>query len=501
MSHSPSSILRARFPTPLAAVAALVVAALVAVPAVGTVTATPAPTSVPATSDAHSWAFGNVTNRLTIQGGNAFHTFTGTATYGFVTNVTAVNTSATTIEVISQATIGLSLKLHSCSPNCSAPVQVTDFSYQAWETYFAWTNLSTVASMTEVSLTNGSVLPNVTALGIINSSTQSRGYVHESATLISPSTSVGNSTRIRSIDATSTSNSSSSVSFTPALGILPILPTGPIGPGTYWTSTAAYASSASWGAQWFLAVNLSGSAISRTFNGSIGHSTSATGSVTLIGRATEIHVRQVRLLSLAYSLGPDFRLGPGLSVGWMVPGAFGEGLEGSTSWAAYMVAGANVQMHALDADPSAGLITWLRSSEVSFSVNVFDPNHSGMNDTTGPTTVTGYPMTSSQAGTYANCLQQASVCSTTGFVQSGGTGAIPSVVLVGAAVAVLAVVVAAVVVVRQRRMPPPKYPNAGLYPPGQPVGPAEPSPPAGPATSPPPPEPGRAEDDPLGQLW
>ncbi len=356
--------------------------------------------------------------------------------------------------------------------------------------------MSTVANVTETSASNDTATV-ANALGIINSTAEVRGAVNESGS--DTRHGANNVTRVSMVNASYEFSSNSTVAFTPALGVLP---TGAVVAGNSWVSTAVYQASADWDAHWL--VNLTGPrGKSIVAPGSIEINVpGAAGSVTLIGRASEsgVHIHATRLLAIGYDLGSHFVLGPGLAVSWAVPGAFGEGLPSSSTWASDAVVGANVQVSSLDAAPGAGLATRVQSSDVSFSLRVLDPNNgNGVNDTVPQSEVAGAPLTPSQASSTASCLQQAGACSTsTGLGSGGGLGGNGTVLLVVGSVVILAVLVAAVLVTRQRRIPPPQYPNARLYPPGQPVSPprtnpAQPKAPTAPPSGP--------SDDPLDQLW
>ena len=493
-AHTPL-LQRAPIPIALTAAAAVLLAALVAVPSVGIASASPSVAPAPVTAQSGTWSFGNV-SLVGVHGADDQGGFSGSASYGFVTNITTTNTSATTIEVFAQATIGISLSLQYCRPQCSSPVQTTEFTYGAWQTEDAWTNLTTVANVTETSA--NSVTPvSVNALGILNSSSRVRAGTHE--TLIDTHSAPSNETLVSSLIASYGYESNSSVAFTPALGILP---TGAVAAGDTWTASALYQASAQWEAQW--SVNVTNPRVgSAIFNGSYGRSPSGTGVVTIFGIAgiSGIRVASAPLLAIGYTLNDDrLALGPGFSIAWAAPGAFGEGLPGDTPWDSNEAVGANVVLRSLDALPTPGNAERLQSSAFDYSLTFLDPNNgNGVNDTVPASQVSGAPMTSGQAGTTASCLQSGSACAVVSSPGGGGGlgGNATGLLVIGSA-AILVVLVAAVVVTRQRRVPPPQYPNAGLYPPGQPIAPpgeppSEPKSPGRPPSGP--------ADDPLDQLW
>ncbi len=111
---------RTKFPIALGAAIAILVASLVAVPSIAVVSATTTPPPASGSSTAGTWSFGNVTT-VSVQGKDYQGSYSGSATYGFVTNITAINTSATTIEVVVQETVGVSLSLEYLPPELLEP--------------------------------------------------------------------------------------------------------------------------------------------------------------------------------------------------------------------------------------------------------------------------------------------------------------------------------------------------------------------------------------------
>ena len=94
-----------------------------------TVAAGPAsPSTSVLSANSTTWAFGNVTPAPVSSYGPGGGYATN-ATYGFVTNVTATNTSATTVEVTVQQTVGIALSLSFCRPSSrSASRVISQFS-------------------------------------------------------------------------------------------------------------------------------------------------------------------------------------------------------------------------------------------------------------------------------------------------------------------------------------------------------------------------------------
>lgn len=475
---------------PFVVVTTVLIAGLMAIPSAGFASAVPSAPAPPAAAAGQvgAWSFGNVST-MAISGSETMMMnagFAGNMSYGFVTNVTAVNTSSTTTEVSVEQTFGVGLSLEYCRPSCtSSSRQVSSFAYTAHEVSDSWTNLTTLANVSEA--INGTPT-SVPALGVLNSSTRVVAHVNES--LSDNHRMAGSPTFVRSMSGTYDFSSDSSVAFATPLGILPL---GPISSGQSWGSTAAYLATARWAASWTIALATTNG--STTVTGSTGAGPSTFPGVAYLyaaARPGPFGVPTTQLLSLGYSLGGSLVVGPGPTVMWAVQGDLGMGMHGSNSWTQNMAAGGIVQVDALDSLPARGGVDRLRSSEVSFSLSVLDPDNQA-NQTVPTATASGSPYTPSQAAVTASCLQQPGVCATTSGIGATGGSSATTLVAGIAAVIVLAAVAGAVVVVRQRRIPPPKYPNAGLYPPGQPVGPTEPSAPS--------PGPREQPDDPLDQLW
>ena len=474
--------------------AAILVVGLMVVPA-STVAAGPAsPSTSVLSANSTTWAFGNVTPAPVSSYGPGGG-YAANATYGFVTNVTATNTSATTVEVTVQQTVGIALSLSFCRPSCgSASRVISQFSYHAWETEDTWTNLTNTANVTQTFGINGTSLTEP-ALGIINSSAQIRAYVSESAT--DARYTVMNRTQVSSVSAEYWFSANSTVGFTSPLGLLPI---GPVAARDAWVSVSTYVGQADWTAHWTL--NLTGmrggtTTIHDALSNTVGP---ATGIVTVQGRAalSSLRVGATNLVQVGYQLNGPFEVAPGLALRWALPDGLGMGLPRTSTWSQHAAVLADASVSALDTLPSPQSPFGLRSAEVTFSLAVLDANNS-VNDTVPQSNVSGAPMTSSQAGDTAACLQQADVCSTTiGLGGNAGASGDTTLVLAAVSLVVLGALIATVAVARQRRIPSDRYPNAGLYPPGQaiePPGAGRPNERNGQPTR------DDSADDPLDRLW
>ena len=235
-------------------VAALGVAVLVAfavVPAIsGAASASPALT--PAASTTQQWAYGGQAwsnNTITI--GNA--TATWDAWFGWTVVFTATNTSATTVLLEEQRTVGITV-----TATYDGPVVQASYFFHGQEVDTAFvtlTNQSTVYS-------NGSALP---ALGVENANASVTGAIAEMVNV---------TVHGHTLSASLTVNGAaqSSVAFTPALGLIPLNLSGV----NAWNSTATASGSASWNLNWAW--------VDQGFNGTSGSgSGNRTGSVSANG--------------------------------------------------------------------------------------------------------------------------------------------------------------------------------------------------------------------------
>ncbi|MCI4327167.1 MAG: hypothetical protein L3K16_05990 [Thermoplasmata archaeon] len=261
-----------------------VVAAMVLViPALAaTASAAPAAAAGPATaasaSTSQQWAYGGQKwVNISAQIGNA--TYQSHAFFGWQVVYTATNTSAGTVELEAQRTMGADL-----FAQYNGSRIVGNLSVQGHESETGFANLSTTAQVYE----NGSA---VSAVGIDNASSQGAANLTESYSL-----SAGGKTASGHLDVQG--NSHSAVSFSPSFGLVPWNVT----PGQSWNSSATYTADAAWSLayQWsntgLFGFNSSGS-------GSPNGSVTGTGSVALsgtdLGTVTLANGRTVPVIAIA----------------------------------------------------------------------------------------------------------------------------------------------------------------------------------------------------------
>lgn len=235
-----------------------VLVALAAFPVVaGTASASPAPLTA-ASSPSNPWAYGGVgwSNGSVIVGNSEL---TWNASFGWTVIFTETNTSATTVQLEEQRTVGIDLSATLTSPNVSAT-----YSYHGQETDLAFANLTNASQVYE----NGVAVP---AIGLMNDSTNSAGSLAESISVTDHG-----ATKSASLDVTATA--STSATFSPALGLVPLN----LSSARSWNSTADVVPTASW--------NISYSWTNDGFGGTSGtgtHSVNGTlstpGAVTLTG--------------------------------------------------------------------------------------------------------------------------------------------------------------------------------------------------------------------------
>jgi hypothetical protein len=216
----------------LAATAAVFLMTLVIPAFASTAQAAPVPLGV---APSQQWAYGaerwmNASQTLP----NA--TYSVHAFFGWQVVVTATNTSATSVAIEAQRTVGASVVASFCAPNCGSPKVLGNMSLLAWERDTGFANFTTNASVTE----NGT---SVAALGLLNASAESSGLINQSLSL---QLSMGNVTRSASSSLSAHGHSSASISFAPALGLIP----WSVAPNATWNSSSAFTAQGAWSAFW-----------------------------------------------------------------------------------------------------------------------------------------------------------------------------------------------------------------------------------------------------------
>ncbi|HEV2165532.1 MAG TPA: hypothetical protein VGS23_00920 [Thermoplasmata archaeon] len=178
------------------------------------------------------WAFGaqhNVSATGTAADGNT--SFSLHASYGWNTILTQRNGSAGNFEIEVNRTVGASLFVTYCRPDCNAATRSLNISEHVWETEVAFANLTSRGTAYAL----GNTVP---AIALENSSVRQRGNLTESATAV-VDTLRGKATATQHLSVGT--SGSASVSFTPALGLFPENLTW-----TAWNSSAHYTASGSW---------------------------------------------------------------------------------------------------------------------------------------------------------------------------------------------------------------------------------------------------------------
>jgi hypothetical protein len=239
------------------AVMVLVIPVLAATASASPVVAGGATSSVSA-STSQQWAYGgqkwvNVSAQL----GNA--TYQSHAFFGWQVVYTATNTSAGTVELEAQRTMGADLFAQYNGPRVSG-----NLSIQGHETETGFANLSANAQVYE----NGTA---VSAVGLDNASAHGASNLTESFSLTT-----GGKTATGDLDVHGSSQSA--VSFSPSFGLVPWNVTT----GATWNSSATYTASGAWtlAYQWSLTGLLGNTA---NGSGNPNGNVTGTGSVSLLG--------------------------------------------------------------------------------------------------------------------------------------------------------------------------------------------------------------------------
>jgi hypothetical protein len=476
----------------IGAVAGIALVVLLAGPFTGLVGADPVPvgTSVTSAAPGNEWAYGggrwtNVTGTTGALNGSTYsiHAF-----LGLVVVLHQVNTSSTSFELTANRTIEGDVFAEYCHPTCSSPTASANLSIRAWEFAHASANFTTTANVT------GPSGP-VPALGLVNSAvTSTSSYSESEVVKISGAllTHVGTTT----LDLAGASRAS--VSFSPALGLVP----DPLNGATNWTSHSAYSATGSWTIALRYEHHPWLGSTTTYLNTTPSGNVSRTGNLTLFGSLLGSVTLRGGILTQAVALripGP-FNAREGFI---LVPsGGDLFGSSGSSQWQPNEAGNTTASTQAVDFGSVAGQPTIL-SSATSYDGNSTTTDTAGAADGGGlvtamaPTTNTGaqtlqaQPEAVSTAGLQSNC-----------FVGGACPGGAPAshfpfggLVVLAVAVVGLTVVVVGLVVARQPPRKEPVTPYASLYPPasgGRPTVP--PGRPPAPATPP-------ATDDPLDHLW
>lgn len=385
----------------------LILLALVIVPL-----SSAAPVAGPATPMAGEtiWAYGATANS-SVNGTGLHGQFRGTATYGFSTILTQTNTSLTNFSLTENHTVGASVQLTYCRPNCTSPVLTANFSARAWE---QWTSVANLTARGAVTLSNGTTVP---GLALVSGSTQAAANVTESL-----SVGVNGTTHlVRELFVSVTA--SSSVGFAPPLGLMPLNAT----PGEAWTASAQFTASGSWASSYRL-VGPGGPSRASTSGNLTG-----SGNVTAFGATerTAVDVQGQRGISVEVHLGgpalrhasDDLGLGFDIQDGFALVPRVADIWANTGDWGAWMDLTTRAGASTFDMTDARSGHLGLESAAWSYatSVNQYDtlPN-------SAPSIVQGAPMSPGEAQASASCLAGgacASVASAPGAVSNDSAGA------------------------------------------------------------------------------
>ncbi len=381
-------------------------------------TASAAPTQTALTSPATQWAYGgqgNVSGSVTYGEG----TLSWNATFGWTVIFTETNTSATTVMIEEQRTVGIQVTTTYTAPNVTAT-----YHYHGVENDTAFVNLTNASTV----YVNGTP---VAALGIDNASIS--GYAAVEQSLVDSNHGLSHSGWLNA-----SGSAQGSVQFAPALGLLPLNLTGV----HQWNSSATATPQASWNISYAWA-DLGWNGANRSGSAMISGNLTASGPVTVTGYKVSVeHVwndHKPRIAIVLIIQGPvdaydGFILVPhGFDLFGGQPQTFGGASLGSASvgfgsaetlFVSQGVRGP--QITAAQTQFGAGLS----------GVETLGQASAGPSPAAGPapsTTVTGNPMTVPDAQAESACLQ------------SGCNAAAPAAASGLLGVALLALAVVAVV--------------------------------------------------------
>jgi hypothetical protein len=235
--------------------------------------ASPMATSAGANPASQSWAYGGEAwQNGTVILSNAEYTYS--AFYGWTVIYTATPTTANISALEAQRTLGATLSVDYCAPNCSSPVTTATLSVKGNEQDTGFANVTNQATVYE----NGSA---VAAVGILNGSSSSQSSLTESAQVTHNGHTASQSFSVAG-------SSSASISFSPALGLVPLSLSDS---NNTWNSSAAFTASGAWNYTYaWSATNFAGATTGGTGNSS--GAVNRSGDVSLTGYVIGIvHLR------------------------------------------------------------------------------------------------------------------------------------------------------------------------------------------------------------------
>jgi hypothetical protein len=214
------------------------------------------------------YAYQNWTNRTTGNGSAAL-TYSVQSYVDITEQITATNTSATTVEMMGVQQVVRNLNVTACSPNCTAPRYVTVLTYRGLADRTQFLNFTTNASVLEPAGTaNATAAP---ALGITNASAYGQQTLTERST-----TTMGNRSLARTLDETSSSRYA--IVFSPALGLIP----WNLSKNLTWDSHSAFSAVGGWNVSY--TATGSGNGRTWTHNGTSSYTVNRTGHESVYGK-------------------------------------------------------------------------------------------------------------------------------------------------------------------------------------------------------------------------
>jgi len=192
------------------------------------------------------------------------------AYYGVQDQITATNTSATTVEMMGVQSVVESLQVLGCAPSCNGtPVYELNLSYLGTSNETQYLNFTTNATVNEPAAT-ANATPAV-ALGITNASSYGQQRLSERS-----AATFGNWTRVRTLNESATSRFA--VSFSPALGLIP----WNLSKNLTWSSMSSYVASGGWTESY--SATASGHGRSTTRSGNSSGSVNRSGTESVMGK-------------------------------------------------------------------------------------------------------------------------------------------------------------------------------------------------------------------------
>lgn len=384
--------------------------------------ASPVPGTGVVGSSGTVWAYGG-THNGSVDWQGQHGQFIGTASYGFSTILTQTNTSNSTYSLTENHTVGVSLQLTYCQPNCTSARFTAQFDARAWE---QWTNVALLTTAGSVTLANGTSVP---ALALLQSSTQAAANLSESLT-------VGANGTTRLVDELFVAvAANASIGFSPALGLIPLN----MSSVQSWSASSEFTSMGSWQASYLLV---------RPFvhsNGTSAGNLSGEGNVTLFGSQASgrMHVggqtwNQVvarlgdltlrhgsRDLGLGLDLEDGFAFIPRAANIWSNTGTWGSGLAVTPS----------ADTSEMDVSASAGGHLGFDSAQWRYATNV---DQYDVASNASPSIVQGGPMSPTAAQESAACLTGAGCTGVSAGPTGPALGAFGPWLIAGLAAAVIA---------------------------------------------------------------